>query len=166
VDQSVVLKITSNYPDIFRGIQKHYDYLNNLYHANKIPFFLEEISKGFVFIVRNMEFFEKIRDPSIIKRKLLDVKQNPPQVNQKVLDILANFDFQQNNLIFNIECDMKNSELVFDILQESFNKINTNIRVSPTDFNLIQIEFKSRQDFIFYIQHWISLTADLVKNIS
>lgn len=166
MDQSVVLKITSNYPEIFKGIHKHYNYLNNLYHANKIPFFLEEISEGFVFITRNMEFFEKIRDHEIIERKLRDVKQNPPQVNQNVLEILDNFDFQQKSLIFNIECDMKNSVLIFDILKESFNKVNPKIRVSPTDFNLIQVEFKTRQDFIFYIQHWISLTADLVKNIS
>lgn len=48
VEEPIVLKISSNFPIIFKGVHKHFDYLNNLYHANQIPFYIEGIEEGFL----------------------------------------------------------------------------------------------------------------------
>ncbi|WP_457557455.1 hypothetical protein [Candidatus Harpocratesius sp.] len=173
VEEPIVLKISSNFPIIFKGVHKHFDYLNNLYHANQIPFYIEGIEEGFLFIARYQNIFEKIADSEIISRKLKDVQENPPIINKNFEKLLTSIEQIQSNqktkklnLIFKIECNMNNSEYLFEIIKKGFFRVNPNIKVLPADFNLIEVEFKSMDEFRSYIKLWISYTSDLIDRLN
>ncbi len=168
IKKSLILKVYCNFPDLLLAIQKHNTYLNMLYQTHKIPFYLESMESGFLFIVEDMVAFEQVRDEAELSRKILEIESiesdNIPfsAPFQAALDNIAK---RGETIIFTIEGDSSDSDIVFSILKENFGQVSKEIKVVPSDFNEIQILFKNLEVFKLYARICMSFTHELKKDL-
>lgn len=161
MEQSLILKVSCNYPELLKAIQKNNTYLNKLYQNHKIPFYLESVERGFLFIVENLDAFKKVRDKAELASKLVEIERNRIQFGLEFRSILHKLTAKEVAIVFNVECKSSDSDVIFDILKDNFDQISKEIKVIPVNFNEIQIEFKNVEIFRLYSMVCVSFTQDL-----
>ncbi|MHA1612253.1 MAG: hypothetical protein ACTSVZ_07755 [Promethearchaeota archaeon] len=164
LDKSLILKVSCNFPDLLTEIQKHNTYLNMLYQSHEIPFYLESVERGFLFVIENMSSFEQVRDKTELARKMIEIESEKHFFSSEFSAVLDDIAAQGETIIFTVEGKSSNTDKVFAILKDNFEQVSKEIKVAPTDFNKIQIEFRNLGAFKIYARICKSFTKDLKQN--
>ncbi|MHA1675483.1 MAG: hypothetical protein ACTSYI_17870 [Promethearchaeota archaeon] len=165
IKKSLILKVHCNFPDLLIAIQKHNTYLNMLYQTHKIPFYLESMERGFLFIVEDMAAFEQVRDEAELSRKLLEIESEDNPFSGPFQAALEDIAKRGETIIFTIEGESSDSDIVFAILKNNFEQVSKEIKVVPSNFNEIQILFKNLEVFKLYARICMSFTHELKKDL-
>ena len=66
-----IINFSSDYPSFINLMKKYANYINELVKDWGIPFFLEIINDGFLFIMKDFESFRLFRNPDYLEEKLV-----------------------------------------------------------------------------------------------
>lgn len=164
----IIVKFSSNFPGLFRNVQKFILYLNNLFaQETKGDFYIETVKDGVLFIYKNQATFDAL-NPQYTKAQIAKLSKNVElQLSPEMLlkGIINEETFPDHGIDFQYNFYTADKEYAYNKLLGFHQGIyGKNIILSfSKEYDLI-LAIKNYEDFLLYVQ-LIALMANGIAPI-
>lgn len=169
-DTSLVLKFTSDHPEIFKNVQKHNNFINNhLSNATHSQFYLEVIENGLLYFYENFEIF-RVVCVAMKYSHILKIAQNrdllidPETLLKDAMDESL-FPAEGLNFFFEITCHRDLYAEAQNVTAAHFTApLGEDVQVSYPPETSVKVHFSTYSSFYRYIYLLCLLISGIIFN--
>ena len=154
--ERIIVKFSSNFPGVFRNVQKFILYLNNLFtQESKGDFFIEAVEDGILLIYKNMSTFDLL-NPQYSKAEIYNlINDQEMQLSPEMLleGIIDRETFPKEGIEFQYNFYTKQKEYAYNKLLKFHQGLyGDRITLSFSEKYDLILSIKNFEDFYLYVQ--------------
>ena len=158
-----IISFSSDYPLFIDLMKKYANYINELVKDWGIPFFLEIINDGFLFIMKDFESFRLFRNPDYLEEKLVLARNDIAQGGNwpKIIEPLQ---IPETGITWWINFNTGDADQIFSIIEDNFHQVHPDIETRLIDAKSCSVFFKTPELFLLYERTILFFLNDLEQN--